>query len=87
MYIKMRVCFSYTDGVYVRLVAGKGLSAHSFSDVPELGRGITGSRHKQSAVRRQWETHHIPGVASERSRLLAGFNVPQSAVRDKTKKP
>lgn len=62
-------------------MASEGLSAHSFSDVPELGRGIAGSRHKQPGVGCQGETHDITGVTSERSRLLTGLDVPQSTVR------
>lgn len=72
----------YTDGIDVRLVASEGLSAHSFSDVPELGRGIAGSRHKQPGVRRQRETHHITGVSGKCSCLLTGLNVPQSTARN-----
>lgn len=73
--------YPYADGVDVRLVASEGLSAHSFSDIPELGRGITGSRHKQPGVGRQRETHDIAGVTSKSSCLLASLNVPQSTAR------
>lgn len=79
------VCSSYTDGIDVWLVASEGLSAHSFSDVPELGWGIAGSRHKQSAVRRQGEAHHVTGVTSKCSCLLTSFNVPQSTEKKKKK--
>jgi len=72
----------YADSVDVRLVASEGLSAHSFSDVPELGGGIAGSRHKQPGVGRQREAHYITGVTGERSRLLTSLDVPQSAARE-----
>lgn len=60
---------------------GEGLSAHSFSDVPELCGGIAGSGDKQPGVRRQRETHDITGVTGKRSCLLTGLDVPQSAER------
>ena len=79
-YVWVYVCvWPYTDGVDVWLVASEGLSAHSFPDVPELGRGIASSRHKQPGVGCQRETHDITGVTSKCSCLLTSLNVPQSA--------
>lgn len=72
----------YADSIDVRLVASKGLSAHSFSDVPELGRGIAGSRDKQPGVGRQRKTHDITSVTSKCSGLLTSLNVPQSTARE-----
>lgn len=77
----MRTCHEagpYTDSIDVRLMPGEGLSAHSFSDVPELCGGIAGSGDKQPGVRRQGETHDITGVTGKRSSLLTGLDVPQS---------
>lgn len=71
----------YADSVDVRLVASEGLSAHSFSDVPELSRGIAGPRHKQPGVRRQGETHYIASVTGKGGRLLTSLNVPQSTAK------
>lgn len=82
LHVGRSACLSpYADGVDVWLVASEGLSAHSFSDVPELGRGIAGSRHKQPGVGCQRETHDITSVAGKCSCLLTSFNVPQSAAR------
>lgn len=75
----------YTDSVDVRFMASEGLSAHSFSDVPELSRGIAGSRDKQPSVGRQRKTHDITGVTSKCSCLLTSLNVPQSTTRKQKK--
>lgn len=70
---------TYTDSIDVWLVASESLSAHSFSDVPELGRSIAGSGDKHPGVRCQRQAHHITCVTSKRGCLLTGLNVPQSA--------
>lgn len=62
-------------------MASESLSAHSFSDVPELGRSIAGSRDKHPGVRCQRQTHHITCVTSKRGCLLTGLNVPQSTAK------
>lgn len=73
---------AYTDSIDVWLMASEGLSAHSFSDVPELGRSIAGSRDKHPGVRCQRQAHHITCVTSKRGRLLTSLNVPQSTVKE-----
>ena len=35
--------FAYANGIDVRLMSSEGLSAHSFSNVPEFGGGVTRS--------------------------------------------
>lgn len=72
---------TYTDSIDVWLVASEGLSAHSFSDVPELGRSIAGSRDKHPGVGCQRQTHHIACVTSKCGRLLTSLNVPQSTAK------
>lgn len=72
---------TYTDSIDVWLMASESLSAHSFSDVPELGRSIAGSRDKHPGVRCQRQTHHITCVTSKRGRLLTGLDVPQSTAK------
>lgn len=69
---------AYANGINVRLVPGEGLSAHSFSDVPELGGGVARPGHKQPRVGCKRQAHDIAGVAGERGRLLARLNVPES---------
>jgi len=73
---------SYTDGVDVRLVASEGLSAHSFSDVPQLGGGVARAGHKQPGVGRQGQAHDVAGVPGERGGLLAGLDVPEGAAAE-----
>ena len=81
---------AYADGINVRLVPGEGLSAHSFSDVPELGGSVTRPGHKQPRVGRKRQAHDIASVAGERGRLHARLNVPESTEgrrgREKNKK-
>ena len=60
-------------------MASEGLSAHSFSDVPQLGGSVARPGHKQPGVGRQGQAHHVAGVPGEGGRLLAGLNVPQGA--------
>lgn len=67
-----------TNGIDVRLVAGEGLSAHAFTDVPEFSRSVAGTGHKQPGVWSQREAHDITGVAGESGRLLTGLYVPES---------
>ena len=60
-------------------MASEGLSAHSFSDVPQLGGRVARPGHKQPGVGRQGQAHDVTGVPGEGGRLLAGLNVPQGA--------
>ena len=69
---------AYANGIDVRLVSSEGLSAHSFSDVPEFGGGVTRSWHKQPSVWCQRQAHNVTGVASKCGRLLTRLNVPKS---------
>lgn len=67
-------------------MSGESLSAHSFSDVPKFGWGITGPRHKAPGIWSKGQAHDIPSVSSECGCLLASFNVPQSAASRKKKR-
>ena len=66
-----------TYGIDVRLVSCKGLPAHPFSDIPELGWSITSTRDKQSGVRSKRQAHDISSVSSKCGCLLASLDVPQ----------
>lgn len=68
---------THTDGVDVRLVACEGLPAHAVPDVPQLDRGVAGSRHKGAEVGRQGQTHDVAAVARENCSLLTRLDVPQ----------
>lgn len=69
---------TYTDGVDVGLVAGEGLPAHSFSNIPQFGRGIAGTRNKTPGIGGKGQTHHISSVPSKCGCLLTSFYVPES---------
>lgn len=69
---------TYTDGVDVRLVAGEGLPAHSFSNIPQFGRGIAGTRNKTPGIGGKGQAHHVSSVPSKRGCLLTSFYVPES---------
>lgn len=73
------VCDTYADGIDVGLVAGEGLSAHAFPDVPQLSRSVAGPRHEQTRVRGQRQRHHVTRVTCECGRLLPSLNIPESA--------
>lgn len=73
--------FTYTYGVDVRLMASEGLPAHSFSDIPQLCRGIAGTRNKTLGIGSKGQAHDISGVTSKCGGLLASFYVPQGAGR------
>lgn len=68
---------THTDGVDVRLVACEGLPAHAVPDVPQLDRGVAGSRHEGAQVGRQGQTHDVAAVAREDRGLLTRLDVPQ----------
>lgn len=68
---------THTDGVDVRLMACKGLSAHAVPDVPQFDRGVAGSWYKGAQVGRQGQAHDVTAVARENRGLLTCLNVPQ----------
>lgn len=70
---------TYADGIDVWLVASEGLPTHSFSNIPQFGRGIAGTRNKTPSIRSQRQTHDISSVPSKCSCLLTSFYVPESA--------
>lgn len=70
---------TYTNGVDIRLMASEGLPTHSFSNIPQFGRGITGTRNKTPGIGSKRQTHDISSVPSKCSCLLTSFYVPESA--------
>lgn len=68
---------TYSHGIDVRFMANESLSAHRIPHVPQLDRGITGTRHKGAAIGGQRQGHHIPTVSSKTHCLLTCLNVPQ----------
>lgn len=58
-------------------MAREGLPAHAVPDIPQLDRGVAGSRHKCAEVGRQGQAHDVAGVAREHRGLLTRLNVPQ----------
>lgn len=69
---------THTNGVDVRLMASKGLSAHALAHVPQLSRGIASSRHKGSRIRSQRQAHNISSVTCKGGCLLTSLYVPES---------
>ena len=69
----------HPDGVDVALVAWEGLSAHTLSDVPQLGGEVARPGDELVEVRGHGKRHGIPQVTSEHRLLCAGLDVPQHA--------
>ncbi len=65
------------DGVDVRLVAGEGLHRLACSDIPQLGKCITGARDEGVLVRGvQADTHDVAQMVGKLDRLGPGLNIP-----------
>lgn len=65
----------------------EGLAASSFPDIPQLGRGITGSRDEELEVGGDSQAHAVSSVTQEHSLLLSCFYVPEGAAKEGREKP
>lgn len=65
--------------VDIRIVGSKGLHAFLLSNVPDLGKSVTGARYKHVVVDRiDAQTHYIAEVVGKVVDLGASIDVPQN---------
>lgn len=56
---------SHRDGVYVALVAWKGLLAGTLANIPQFRAGIARTGHEGARIWRQRQRHNIAGMPDE----------------------